>query len=262
MYSQRNEIQVLNELGLTGLQAKLYVQLAMTGRQKATELSNLTNTDKSSTYQSLKQLEKIGLVAKILAKPTLYEAIPIEEGITALLEYKKEQYYKVHDKAEKLLRTIPKKNVSQKNEAEEFRLQKFVKETALEKIAQSTNVVQKSFDILLNDHVFLDSLINMPEPHIKCMKRGIKYRVIVEKTNWKPIWNSLQKLIAQPNFQIRYILNPPPIVFIITDEMYVGVPLSANKVLGEGIDLQFRHPGCREVFQFYFDSLWNQANKI
>lgn len=203
----------------------------------------------------------MGLVMRILGRPTLYKAMPLEEGILTLLERKKKQYYKVHNKAEKLLRSTSVKGLSQKIAVEEFKIRSYTRKSELSMYAQTAKNGKNSIDLMLNNRVFVDGVINMPEPHIKSLKQGVKYRVITQKIDLKPIWNSLQKLMAHSNFQLRFTPDLPPVLFAIKDEKVVGVALSAEGGIGEGQHLEFQHSGLREVFQIYFDNLWNQAYK-
>jgi sugar-specific transcriptional regulator TrmB len=261
LYPTDKETKILQELGLTFTQAKTYLFLSRTGKQKAMTISRGINSDRANIYQVLAQLQKIGLIQKILGKPILFEAVPMRQGILTLLQRRQKEYIKVQKEAEELLQQTPGKEKTPQIITGEFKIIQLSRETEKKQIAQSCDAAQKSWDLLLNTKNFLDGMINMPEPHVKCMKRGVKYRVIVEKTDLKPILKPLQKLMAELNFQIRYVSPPTPIVMGIMDRKAVSTALLSDKGIGERPLLQLDHAGCIEVFQVYFDSLWNQARE-
>ena len=259
MATQRNEIQDLTEMGLTLRQAKIYLCLIRTGKQKATTLSKIANIDRSNTYQALAQLHKKGLVTKILGKPTVYEAIDIQEGIATLLEHQKEQYNKINEKAEKLLQLIHPKKALSYRELEEFKIAKYGKETELKKIGLCCVTAKESIDLLLNKKTFHVGVVGNIEPHIEAMKRGVKYRMIIEKIEPKQIPKTFQKLRAELNFQIKYICNTPNAEMVIRDKNSGFISLLPNRDIGKKPILITKNVGCIEIFQTFFDTMWKQA---
>ncbi len=247
-------------MGLTFRQAKIYLLLTRTGKQKATAISKTANADRSNVYQTLAQLQKKGLVAKILGKPTLYEAIPVQEAITNILEHKKKQYYKICEEAKEILRIIPANKMSSQKETE-FRVTSYGKEAELKKVTHTCDTAEESIDLLLNKITFHTGVINYAEPHIKAMKRGVKYRIITEYTNPKPILKTLQTLMAEPNFQIKHIHYTPKVEICITDKRNAAISLIPNRGIGERPTLGTTNLGCLEIFQIFFDSIWNQAHE-
>src|SRR5450756_977142 len=85
-------IQILMNLGLTLLQAKVYLTLAELGKAEVTRISNASNVARPDVYRVISTLEKIGLVEKIIATPTMYKATPIKEGVDILLQNKTQEY--------------------------------------------------------------------------------------------------------------------------------------------------------------------------
>lgn len=65
--------------------------------------------------------------------------------------------------------------------------------------------------------------------------------------------------MKEPNFQVRYITYTPNVEICITDNKTAGIALIPDKGVGDRPTLQSTHTGCMEIFQTYFDLLWNQA---
>ena len=81
-------LQTLATLGLSKLDAKIYVYISNKGPQKAVNLSRVLNVSKSTIYASLKSLVNKGLVTK---NSTVYFALPFEEALELLIETKNKQ---------------------------------------------------------------------------------------------------------------------------------------------------------------------------
>jgi sugar-specific transcriptional regulator TrmB len=86
---------------LTPLQAKIYLVSIQGGKEKIKTIARIANIDRSSTYQAVIQLQEIGLIEKILGTPNLYQAAPIEEGVSTLLKHKEDQSSEIQKEAGK-----------------------------------------------------------------------------------------------------------------------------------------------------------------
>ena len=253
--------QTLNKLGLTILQAKVYLTLIQSGREKIGILSKNSGIDRSNTYQTIIQLQNKGLVEKILGAPNLYQALPIEDGISVLLKHKQDQYNEIQKEAQELASLIRAKDMTSEKKEYEFKIVKRKKETGLKEIINGCKFAQECFDELISTKTFYEGFVDLYKEQLGCVKRGIKYRMITEKISTKLIQNKLNTLMAEPNFQLRYILKAPEIEVGIQDKKFAQVTLSPNSFLGESPCLYTTHPGCIEMFENYFEMIWKQAKE-
>ena len=94
-------IQTFMSLGLTFLQAKLYLTLVKLGNSggEVRKISRESNIARQDVYRILPQLEKLGLAVKIIASPTIYCATPLENGFSMLLNQKTDEYIELQKKA-------------------------------------------------------------------------------------------------------------------------------------------------------------------
>ena len=96
--------QVLEKLGLSKNEIKVYLELNSQGSMKAGRIAKLTHMDRSSSYNALKLLLEKGLVSYVsIGKIKWFQAV----SPNRLLEYVKEQ-------EEDLKEIIPELNVSHK----------------------------------------------------------------------------------------------------------------------------------------------------
>ena len=112
-----DNIDKLRNLGLTPLQAKIYITLVKCGKQKVQKIAEKIGTDRANTYQGISQLQKRGLVRKILGSPVIYEAVSLQESIKLLLKQKEieyttkkmlKHYYSHFNRAKREMETIAK----------------------------------------------------------------------------------------------------------------------------------------------------------
>jgi sugar-specific transcriptional regulator TrmB len=244
-------------MGLTPLEAKIYLLLNGLGKRKAMEISKMANADRANTYQALERLHRSGLVEKILGRPTLYSALPLQLGINELLKHKKEEYRKIQIDAGILLQQVTTSETCL--EATDIGVSRKKKEGHLEEIARVCASARESIDLILNEKTFLGGVIDFHEPHIEAIKRGVKYRLITEKTDHEPIMKGLKALMDEPNFRIKYRDFTPKAEMCIADKSSVAVSLIPNTGVGKQTVLHTKNTGIVEILQGHFDREWDQA---
>lgn len=104
-------IQALMKLGLTLLQATIYLALAKLGKAGVKKISKASNVARPDVYRVIPALGKIGLVEKIVATPTMYKAVPLKEGISILLQQKTDENIELQKKTKALLSNFQENNV-------------------------------------------------------------------------------------------------------------------------------------------------------
>ena len=63
-YTLLMNIEILTQIGLTEIQAKIYLFLVRNGQQTPTEIANGTDENRTTVYSSLERLEKLGIVSQ------------------------------------------------------------------------------------------------------------------------------------------------------------------------------------------------------
>jgi len=95
-------IKALIGLGLTRLDAEVYVYLAKKGPQEVMDLAKALNYVNKKINASLTNLRTKGLVTK---DRTIFSALPFEEALDLLIKMKKEQAQAMHESKKELLAT-------------------------------------------------------------------------------------------------------------------------------------------------------------
>lgn len=96
-------IETLTKLGLTTIQAKIYLSLLQTGPTTAKNLATTMDTSRPDMYRVIATLHKDGIIEKLLTKPAVFKAAPANLLIDSLLKRKTEAQNEVNKKSNELL---------------------------------------------------------------------------------------------------------------------------------------------------------------
>jgi len=91
------------DLGLSEVDAQIYVFLALNGPCKAKDMTEKLSLYEEQLYRSLKNLRDKDVVKASIDYPAVFSAIPFEEILDLLAEIKKEQAQALSDVREELL---------------------------------------------------------------------------------------------------------------------------------------------------------------
>lgn len=94
---------MLQKLGLSKNEIRVYVYLARSQERKASEISEALSLHRTETYRILRDLEKRGLVSSVFEKPLRFIATPFERAIEALIEAKKLRIQQLERKKKDLI---------------------------------------------------------------------------------------------------------------------------------------------------------------
>jgi sugar-specific transcriptional regulator TrmB len=110
--SKERIINTLVGLGLSQVDAQVYVFLAEQGPHKMSEIALALNLHEKKVYTSLKDLQRKSIVEASIQYPLEFMAVPFEEVIDFFIEIKKERAKVIRESREGLLsswRAITKK---------------------------------------------------------------------------------------------------------------------------------------------------------
>jgi Predicted transcriptional regulators len=102
------DTKLLTRLGLTELQAQVYLTLARMEKATLRDLSAAAKTDRANVYRVINRLQELNLIEKLLATPTVFRALPLAEGIKMLLEKKDQEHNEIKAKNKRVAFTLQK----------------------------------------------------------------------------------------------------------------------------------------------------------
>lgn len=256
----QDDIRVMNQAGLTIMQAKIYLALLKLDKGTIKEIAKVAKIDQSNCYRTISFLQKSGLVTRILNRPNRYLATPFKECVSILLEQQKIKYDEIQKATANLAQRLTQKEIQDKVTKEE----KFTiipkKTMFLNQTVSNIRNAQTSINCITNLKRLSQAMVYSFEAHRTALNRGVLERTIIDKPKkGQKFSESLQTLMAYPNFQVRYLLNTPEALGAAIDNKHVGILVEPNQSVTESSLLSSKHPSLITIFNEYFTNLWNTA---
>lgn len=101
--SKERIVKALKGLGLSYIDAQVYVFLAKDGPHSEREIGEILELQERQVHRSLKSLQSVEIVKTVGENPLQYSAVPFEEVIDLFIEVKKEQAKTMQESREELL---------------------------------------------------------------------------------------------------------------------------------------------------------------
>ena len=267
MLSLNKNAEVLSDFGLTHNQAKVYTAIARLRLASVSQVSKLSKVRREDVYRMLPKLEKMGLIEKILGKPTKIRATPVEEALSILI--KREQ--NIANKRVSALMT--KKDEFLKH----FKAGKMpifeVEEAHFSLISQREGIInrgltmvkkaEREIDIVTSIDEFIRIFTNYAEPLKKGIRKGVKVRVILdvfEHQDW--ILRIMEEYKSSgASFDLKY-RDQPSGHYIIVDYKEAIVATSTEAPMGENPCLWTDDDNLVGLVQKNFEGIWHTSMDV
>ncbi|TRO52972.1 TrmB family transcriptional regulator [Candidatus Bathyarchaeota archaeon] len=263
---EQEATQILNRLGLTNSQVRVYLTLLKLGKTTAKTISNNSRVARQEVYRVLVELEEKSLVERIIAVPTEFKAVPIEDCLSFLIMERKKELSELQKESTKLsskltffLKSREKKVKTPQIGKTEFVLVPESKALLLrmEKALEST---QNSVEAIYPKDMFLQILFNLSDKFKKALDRGVKIRCLINEqldTNSWPL--AVQTIVENRFFEIRILLEIPFENFWIYDEKEVLVATSSTGNNKQFPVLWTTAAPLIGIAKKYFSTMWKKA---
>jgi sugar-specific transcriptional regulator TrmB len=256
------DTKLLVRLGLTELQAQIYLTLAKMDKATLRDLSAAAKTDRANAYRVITRLQELNLIEKLLANPTMFRALPLDEGIKMLLEKKDQEHNDIKAKTRALLTRY--KNAGQNAMAEDVSQFILVPDGRLtkRKVAEMVNSNQKTHDILIYWSDFKHQAKSVAAMWNSVLLRGIRVRIIVFLEEDERLPKVILCLCKNPLFEVRQASGPPKVTLSIIDgkETLISVTPSISPRGKPG--LYVHNHGVVGLVQEYFELAWRDSKAI
>jgi sugar-specific transcriptional regulator TrmB len=259
MNIKEQDIAILHKLGLTPVEAKIFLISSKIGRQKIERIATLADIDRSNTYNIIRKLQKIGLTDEILGKPNLYESLPVKEAVSILLISKENEFKSIEKEANSF---VDSNNLEVPKDIDcgRFQIIKRPKKAMQQGVIKRLENAKQGFDLIINEKIFAFLFVNLAAEQLNCVKRGINYRLITEKTILDKFKTEIIPFAKSANFEIRCLSQSPQVCIVIMDGDFASLHLVTN-IDSEMQMLQTNHRGCVKIFQSYFDKVWGETQE-
>jgi sugar-specific transcriptional regulator TrmB len=249
--------QIFTDLGLTYVQAKLYLTLAKFGAigGDVKRICRESGVVRQDIYRVMPTLQKLGLAEKIIAKPTVYRGIPLEKGFSMLLSRKTSEYSELKKKAKMAFDKIAA--ASTETDAPQQSTEFIItseRSLFLAKVKEDIERTKANIDIVYSKERMSLITFHAAEQIEKAMKRGVKVRALTSKIEGKTLDRNIQALEKNPSFELR-LAEYIAVGLIIFDKTEVNVRI-ANTIVPS---LWTNNQNVAKLAEAYFDDLWEKA---
>jgi sugar-specific transcriptional regulator TrmB len=259
------EAQTLIKLGLSSLQAQVYIELLKTGQTTPKQLSEKTGIDRSDAYKTLIKLRKMGLVEEKIARPKLFVALSTQYGISSLLQKKKNEVLGVENDAKEFLTKLAACK-EKPAEAENMFVFFTRREESPARIKDQWNSAKTSIDLYADSmETIFDSFVTKFEYYYKALKRGVRIRILITSNDTatyernKLLGKNLNMLCSTSKFEIRYCPENCLVTFNCFDKQESWIAVDSKKGLRERNILLSNSPQYTRLLNALFDRLWTES---
>ncbi len=261
--AEDKRVQILMELGLTSLQAKIYLALSQIGIATIRTIAKNSKIARQDVYRIMPSLQKRGLVEQIVVSPTMYKSIPIKEGYSLLLQKNQNEHLRLYKETTAFIKGLHDNNnkVILEEEEPQFTIT-YSKTLLFRKLVEKEKIVHKSIDAISTWDTMRRILFYRSEHFNELLKRAVRIRIITEE-NGKDysVQKNIQALSINPLFEIRYLSAPIPIKTVIYDGEEVNLSLAVPEAGNDGLpNLWSNNQQFVKVMSTYFNEIWNNSS--
>lgn len=253
-----SKIQALLDFGLTLTQARVYLCLLMLGSSTAKMLTSCSTVSRQDVYRVLTELFELGIVEKMLDKPTRFRAVSVDGCLNLLSERLNRRNKSIHDNAMEVFAD-------------------FNNDTAFEVRKDFLNLILISGQekIFLKSQEFLESTIFslklcLPSENVfailleqnslrQALKRKVKFQFLTVRPLSQVILNQILRFFREEEcFECKF-LPRDFLSFGVFDDKKIIFEISSTQNNIEAKALVSENPSFTELVLNYFEQKWKLA---
>jgi sugar-specific transcriptional regulator TrmB len=254
------EVGILNSLGLTQIQSRVYVHLLSAGERSARAVVDSLRIDRVDVYRALQNLQSFGLIEVNLGNPNRYAASHPATALKLLVGKKEEELESVKRRASRLNRLLSKQMGRGGNRGawppREFDSDQFyrlkrgyaVVDTILETEREARKEVRKVVNrIGMGYHM----LFGVTEVERKLIDSGVRIRLITDqKTGSMRRYSKIA--------EVRYAGDlTNALRYIIVDDRLIMLSMAPNTTdERDSVVLQTNNTTLIQALSNFFDNSW------
>jgi len=258
------ELELLEKLGLTNRQARVYLALLKTNNRKAKTIADISQINRQEIYRLLDDLQQIGLIQKHLSIPTTYDATPITDTIKILLTQKTNELTTIKQKTKQITKKLQNYTPTPNQYTEHTCIGTIFEGDKGKKYHQAINTAYQTIDIITNWKRFKQLTTLFESQLQKALKNNLTLRILTEKPQNQPLpnWiiNNQQTTKKHHQIQLKILPTTSPVIITIFDQKTATIPFHQNINLTKGPHLWTTNPMLIALSQTYFNNIWTTTN--
>jgi sugar-specific transcriptional regulator TrmB len=247
-------------LGLTLNQAKVYLAVIKLEKTTVGQVAYFSKVRREDVYRILPSLEKMGLIERLLGKPTEIRATRISDALSLLVAEEKGKYDE---------RLVGMRGIVQKLSLKDWKQQLPKEESIYILIAEKKSIFAKTADLISNSKKevaliadkgrIMPVLFQFSNEYILAIKNSAVIRLLFEGE--KPdatLKEKVTKLIGADSVQVKFHREPLN-HFLMSDDKEALITTSKESGLGESPSLWTNNSNLIGVLRTSFESDWKKA---
>ena len=259
---EEEELKILSDLGLSHNQARIYLTLLKLGvDSKAVSIFKFSGVARQDVYRILCELQKIGIVQKIITKPAKFHAVQPKIAVSILLERKTSALAALNSEAEIFAKWTSKKTFKDSEDLEK---------DAFMLISQKSGIIEKCREEIERSCLSVDSIAPSKEflPWIEACydafyaaaEKGARIRWVIEKPRKNSDLRNIQKALTDlPAIHLRYCRISPVVKFGIYDDKKAILAIFDDGKFAKAPALWTNSRTTIELAKYYFESYWKKG---
>ncbi len=263
MSSLEKNVEVLVGFGLTRNQAKAYMAIARLRLASVGQISKASKVRREDVYRILPKLETLGLVEKMLGKPTKIRATPVEEALSLLIKHEEAAARKrvstMKDKKETFLKHFARVPKIELEEKANFALLS-KRESIMGKMLTMIKKAESEFCIVFSRSQIMQFIHILSKELQKTIKKGVKIRIISDLPEYEDSLPRVLETSLSPgdSIELRYTdLRSSHYMIVDFKEALISTTTEGN--MAENPCLWTNSDSLVGVFQGDFENLWHSS---
>ena len=247
-------------LGLSLNQARVYLAILKLEKTTVGQVAKFSKVRREDVYRILPGLEKMGLIERLMGKPTEIRATLILNSLTSLVtEEKNRSEERLSDMRSRVQKLSLKDWKQPLPEEESIYILIADKKAILAKTSELINNSQKEVALIADKVRITQVLAHFSDEHKHAIKKGAQIRLIFEGESPDILLKEkVQKIIGSASVSVKFhreALNH----FIMSDDKEALITTSKERGLGESPSLWTNNSNLIGVLRTGFESDWKKA---
>jgi len=252
--------KILENLGLTSLEAKAYLELARGGRLTAAETAKKAAMARPEAYEILRKLENKGFVRQLLGKPTMFEAVDPLELRNRILQEQRKRFDSVETGMNRILEVWPFLKAMHMADSRLPRTATIRGRKNIASVIENLLIsAQESVNICTTRRGLMTAMQeNFPDIGKKLVQRGVEVRMLIDEGSIKRIPPGL----FPENVEVRVSGGPKARFYLVDDkEVLYHLHLQSEEDLwgSDETALWTDSPDQVNVYGWLFKNEWDRG---
>jgi predicted aspartyl protease len=253
-------IQTLVDLGLTVLQARVYLTIGKLGTSPGRVIAKAASVASQDIYRILAELQEKGLVEKIISNPNKYKPIPVDEGCTILLRRRKQKTDDIKNALSEMFKapSFMHEETTYSEDGQFILIPR--KEPILHRLMNGFKTAKTSVDIATGFLSSMDGTEMSLDVMLTSLKHGVKFRDLIDTSKGKcPESKAFSILKKTPGYEARFVQLKSTVTLQIKDRQEVFLAVRQALPNTNTPYLWTNNPILVEVIQDWYNMKWEKA---